>query len=293
VRKFIKGPLCGIISLGLITLNTLFCTLGLFIVTVFKMAIPVNGFRLFCSRILDGMATRWVGVNVAIQKMTMATRWDIKGIESFNPRSWYLVISNHQNWVDIFVLQRIFHKKLPFLKFFIKKELMWFPIMGQAWWALDFPFMKRYSKQFLEKHPHLRGKDVEITRKACEKFKKIPVSVMNFVEGTRFTPQKHERQQSPYKNLLKPKAGGISYVLMTMGEQLNKIMDVTIIYPDGPTGFWSFLCGKVRTIKVMVNTIPVPEELMGDPLADADLKAGIQNWLNSLWLEKDKSLSAG
>ena len=170
---------------------------------------------------------------------------------------------------------------------------MWFPIMGQAWWALDFPFMKRYSKQFLEKHPHLRGKDVEITRKACEKFKKIPVSVMNFVEGTRFTPQKHERQQSPYKNLLKPKAGGISYVLMTMGEQLNKIMDVTIIYPDGPTGFWSFLCGKVRTIKVMVNTIPVPEELMGDPLADADLKAGIQNWLNSLWLEKDKSLSAG
>ncbi len=293
MRNLIRGPVCGVLSLGLIIANTLFWATQLFFITVLKMVIPVNGFRNFCSRVINGIATRWVGINVAIQKLTMTTQWEIKGIESFNPKSWYLIIANHQSWVDIFVLQRIFHKKLPFLKFFVKKELIWFPIMGQAWWALDFPFMKRYSKKFLEKYPHLRGRDIEITRKACEKFKKIPVSIMNFVEGTRFTPQKRERQQSPYTNLLRPKAGGISYVLMTMGEKLNKILDVTIMYPDGPTGFWSFLCGRVGTIKILVNAIPVPKDLVGDYLQDENFKIKIQNWLNSLWLEKDGVMNAG
>ena len=163
--------------------------------------------------------------------------------------------------------------------------------MGQAWWALDFPFMKRYSKDCLKKHPHLRGKDVEITLAACEKFKKIPVSVMNFVEGTRFTPEKQARQQSPYKNLLRPKAGGTSCVLMAMGRQLDKILDVTIIYPDGPEGFWPFLFGKIEKIKVRVNVISVPEALIGDYSKDETLRIKIQDWLNTLWVEKDEILS--
>ena len=151
--------------------------------------------------------------DVANQNLTNNTRWDVQGTESLEPSQWYLVLSNHQSWTDIVVLQRIFHRKIPFLKFFIKKELFWLPLLGQAWWALDFPFIKRYSKAKLQRKPHLRGKDLEITRRACKRFQQLPISIMNFVEGTRFTIQKHRQQQSPYTHLLRPKAGGIAAVL--------------------------------------------------------------------------------
>ncbi len=67
----------------------------------------------------------------------------MQGVDSLHQRGWYLVSSNHQSWVDILVLQRIFHGRIPFLKFFLKQELIWVPVIGLAWWALDFPFMKR------------------------------------------------------------------------------------------------------------------------------------------------------
>ena len=56
--------------------------------------------------------------------------WDVEGVETLDRSEWYLVLANHQSWVDIAVLQRIFHRKIPFLKFFIKKELLWLPILG-------------------------------------------------------------------------------------------------------------------------------------------------------------------
>jgi 1-acyl-sn-glycerol-3-phosphate acyltransferase len=218
------------------------------------------------------------------------TRWDIKGADALKRADWYLVLSNHQSWVDILVLQKVFNRKIPFLKFFIKRELFWFPVLGQAWWALDFPFIKRYTKSFLQKKPHLRGKDLEITRKACEKFKKIPVSIMNFVEGTRFTNEKHNRQHSPYTHLLKPKAGGIAFVLGAMGDQLDRILDVTIVYPGTARSFWALLCGNIREIKVRVRSISVGSELQGDYINDASFRKKLQQWLNSLWDEKDQRI---
>ena len=164
-----------------------------------------------------------------------------------------MVISNHQSWIDIITLQTVFNRKIPFLKFFIKKELIWVPIMGPAWWALDFPFMKRYSPEFLAKKPHLKGKDIEITRIACSKFKTMPVSVMNFVEGTRFSENKHYRQRSPYNNLLKPKAGGTGFVLTIMGEQLNSILNITIKYTGEDKKFWSLLCGRIQLASGRMN----------------------------------------
>jgi 1-acyl-sn-glycerol-3-phosphate acyltransferase len=198
-----------------------------------------------------------------------------------------MVVANHQSWVDILVLQRIFHRKIPFLKFFLKKELLWFPILGQAWWALDFPFMRRHTPGFLKRHPHLRGKDLEITRKACEKFKTIPVSVMNFVEGTRFSEEKHGRLKSPYTHLLRPKAGGLAYTLSAMGRQMDRILDVTIAYPDGVKSFWRFLCGEVKEIKVRVKALEITPELQGDYFNDREYRIRFQGWLNALWTEKD------
>ncbi len=217
-------------------------------------------------------------------------RWDVDGLENLKRNEWYMVLSNHQSWVDILVLQRVLYRKIPFLKFFLKKELIWVPLLGLAWWALDFPFMKRYSQAFLKKHPNLKGKDLETTRKACEKFKSIPVSVMNFAEGTRFLSTKHKLQRSPYKNLLRPKAGGMAFVFQAMGEQLHSIVDVTIAYPEGAKSFWQFLCGRVSEIKVSVKSYPLSRELLGDYFNDSEYRERFHEWLNTLWEEKDRQI---
>jgi len=282
------GVARGSMSLVLFILNTVFWCIPLFVMVAVKAAALPESWKRRCSQMLNAIAENWIWVNNQNQKLLGNTRWDVQGMETLNRSEWYLVLANHQSWVDIAVLQRIFHRKIPFLKFFIKKELVWLPILGQAWWAMDFPFVKRYTKSYLQKNPHLEGKDLEITRKACNNFKKMPISIMNFVEGTRFTNEKHRRQQSPYAHLLKPKAGGIALVLGSMGEQIHRVLDVTIVYPDGITNFWALLCGKIRKIKVRVRSLPVSAELLGDYTGDGHFRAGLQRWLNNIWAEKNR-----
>jgi 1-acyl-sn-glycerol-3-phosphate acyltransferase len=281
----------GTMSLLFYALNTIVCCTPLFIVALVKLVLPFKPIQNACRRVLTAIATFWIAVNNLNQRLFNGIHWDVEGLENLNPRGWYMVVANHQSWVDILVLQNVFHRKIPFLKFFLKKELFWFPVLGQAWWALDFPFMKRYSRHFLKKHPHLIGKDLEITRRACEKFRNIPVSVMNFVEGTRFSQEKHARQRSPYDHLLRTKAGGLAFVLSAMGDKLQHIVDVTIAYPGGVGTFWDFVCGRVQEVKVRVKTLPISSDMMGDYLQDPQFKREFQNWLNRLWHQKDKDLA--
>lgn len=282
----------GAASLFLYALNTLLWVTPIFIMALVKMAVPLRPFRKFCDRILNRCAENWIGWNNLNQDVFAHTAFRVSGLESLDRGSWYLVVSNHQSWVDILVLQRIFHRRIPFLKFFLKKELFWFPVMGQAWWALDFPFMKRYTRRFLEQHPHLRGRDLAVTRRACEKFKAIPVSVMNFLEGTRFTPAKHHRQGSPYRNLLRPRAGGIAFVIGAMGDCLQSLIDVTIAYPGGAPSFWDFLCGRIREVRVEVNALPITPAMLGDYFNDEAFRDAFQNWVNALWERKDRCVEA-
>ncbi len=273
--------------MSLYVANTLFWVVLLFVVVFFKALIPHRWFRLQCGRLLNMIANAWIQFNNLNQKLTANIHWDVKGVERLNPKAWYMLVANHQSWVDILVLQRVFHKKIPFIKFFLKKELIWVPFLGVAWWALDFPFMKRYSKAFLRKHPHLKGKDLEITRKACVKFKQIPISIMTFVEGTRFTRGKHQHQKSPHRHLLRPKAGGLAFTLAAMGEQLDSLLDITIVYPQGPKRLWDFVCGRVRRIQVRVRSVPLLETAQGDYVNDHEFKRKFQEWVNQLWVEKD------
>ena len=289
--KSILDGIRGVFSLLMYSLNTIVCCLPIFIIAIVKVLLPIKPIQNACRRMLTAIATGWIAVNNLNQRIFNGIQWDVQGIDNLDPNGWYMVVANHQSWVDILVLQNVFHRKIPFLKFFLKKELFWFPVLGQAWWALDFPFMKRYSRQFLKKHPHLIGTDLEITKRACEKFRNIPVSVMNFVEGTRFTREKHTRQRSPYKHLLRTKAGGMAFVLAAMGDKLQHIVDVTIAYPQGVGSFWDFVCGRVKKIKVRVKTVPIRSDMMGDYLQDPQFKREFQKWLNLLWHQKDKDMA--
>ena len=290
MQSHIPGPIKGIFSFAGFVVNTIFWVIPIFIIAFLKLIFPLKIWRKLCDRALNWLASNWIAVNNLNLRLVGGTRWDVRGLEGLKPDAWYLVVSNHQSWVDILVLQKIFHRKIPFLKFFLKKELIWVPVMGLAWWALDFPFMKRYSRSFIEKHPHLKGKDIEITRKACKKFETIPVSIMNFMEGTRFTKGKHRKQNSPYEHLLRPKSGGIAFVLSAMGTQLNSIVDVTIVYPRGVGSFWDLICGRIREIRVQVKPIPITDDIRGDYFNDQMFRQRFQDWINARWSEKDQQI---
>ncbi|HOP64971.1 MAG TPA: acyltransferase [Spirochaetota bacterium] len=282
----------GVFSVLYILINTLIGYPFLLTASLLKLIIPLHFSRKFFTKILIFIATTWIGNNNFLFRNLLGVKIDLTGDTDLASKEWYMVLSNHQSWSDIVVLQMVFNRRIPLLKFFLKKELIWVPLLGIAWWALDFPFMMRYTSEFLKKHPEMKGKDIEKTRKACEKFKYTPVSVMNFVEGTRFTPAKHERQNSPYKNLLKPKAGGTGFVFSAMGEMFHSILNITIKYPEMDYSIWSFLCGRVHSVSLNIEKMPVEENLIGDYENDEAYKKSFCKWLNNLWDEKDKFLSS-
>jgi len=288
--NFLPHPIRGILSILLYTLNTIALTVPLILLSFLKFIIPVRSFIVFLDRVLISIATLWININSLNSRLFCTIEWDIRGLDQLKKKEWHLVL--HQSWVDILALQTTLNQKIPMLKFFLKKELIFVPFLGLAWWALDFPFMKRYSKHKLLQKPHLKGKDLESTKKACEKFKHTPVSIMNFVEGTRFTPTQKKKQNNSFNHLLSPKASGISFVLGAMGEYLHTIIDVTIVYPEKIPTFWEFISGRVKKIIIDFEVIPLPGFLKGDYLNDADYKKRIFFWLNELWLKKDQKIDA-
>lgn len=291
--NFLPTPLVGTIAAALLALNVFFWVPILLCFAALKFILPFKRVRLWIDPVLLSIAENWIACNSGWMALTQRVDWDVQGVDGLDPRGWYMVNSNHQSWVDILVLQHLLNRHIPLLKFFIKQELIWVPVMGLAWWALEFPFMRRYSQEYLKKHPEMRGKDQETTRRACEKYALIPTSVMNFLEGTRFTPAKHARQQSPYRHLLKPKAGGMALALNAMGEKFHAILDVTIVYPDGAPTFNDFLLGKVHRIVVRMRTLPIPEHLLhGDYTQDAALREAFAEWVQVLWREKDAQITA-
>ncbi|SFD39679.1 acyltransferase [Pseudoalteromonas denitrificans] len=285
----VLSKLKRIICIGFYAVNTLFWVLPI-IVCGFLKLLPIKPWQKLISWLAKSLAGNWVACNSVIQNVLTPFKFEVTGLEELKAKDWYLVIANHQSWVDILVMQRLLHNRIPFLNFFLKKELIYVPFLGLAWWALDFPFMSRTSKAQLRKKPSLRGKDIETTRKACEKFKEVPVSIVNFVEGTRFTKNKHERQNSPFQNLLKPKAGGVAFVLEAMGDQLSKIVNITIHYPDGIPTFVDFASGQVKRIQVHVEVMPINDALVGNYSQDTEFRVKFQSELNKLWQDKEQNL---
>ncbi|WP_092389855.1 acyltransferase [Halopseudomonas salegens] len=289
---FLPAFLRGAISALLLVLNTLL-SFSLLVPFALIKLLPIQTLQQASTRTMIRIAENWMRCNSGWMHLSGRIQWDTQGLDQLRYGGWYLVTSNHQSWVDILALQHVLNRRMPMLKFFLKQELIWVPIIGLCWWALDFPFMKRYTKAYLEKHPEKAGQDLITTRKACEKFKTTPVAVFNFLEGTRFEQSKHDAQQSPYRYLLKPKSGGIAFVLDAMGEQLQALVDITLHYPDGAPKFWDLLSGRVRKVVLRCQLREIPGEFLGrDYQQDADFRQQFHAWVSQLWREKDAQLDA-
>ena len=233
----------------------------------------------------------WISVNSILMRVGCDVTLLSRGLDGLRRDGWYLVIANHQTWVDILILQDVFNRRIPFLKFFIKQELIWFPILGAAWWAMDMPFMKRFSPSYVAKNPHMKGKDLETTRRACAKFSATPTSVLNFIEGTRFSEKKNKARKSPYRHLLQPRAGGLAVALSSMGELFTSIVDVTLVYPDGATEFWEMCCGQPVNVIVDVRERQLEAWLVaGDYESDREFRKQVHAWLGKIWMQKDEIL---
>jgi len=283
--------LTGILTATLLLINTVVMICPLLVFALLKLVLPGSG-RDYASAAVMWVAEAWSEIDKAIFALCIPTRWYIRGVENLRKDTSYLAVSNHQTWVDIPALIESLNRRTPFFKFFLKKELIWVPLLGLAWWGLDYPFMKRYSKAFLEKHPELKGKDLEITKAACELFKRQPVTVVNYLEGTRFTEAKRLEQQSPYRHLLKPKAGGVAFVLAALGEQLDALLDVTIVYPGNTApGFWDLLDGSISRVIIDIQVRELDPALWaGDYENDPEFRQTVQAWVNQLWVEKDERI---
>jgi 1-acyl-sn-glycerol-3-phosphate acyltransferase len=281
------GHLTGLLTTLLFVVFTVVVFIPLMPLALLKWLIPYAPWQAVCNRWLDWLASHWMDANARHQSVLLPTQLQVEGMQGLSVNEWYMLIANHQSWVDILVLLRVFNRRIPYLKFFLKQSLIWVPLLGLAWWALDFPFMRRYSKAQLARHPELKGKDIEETRKSCEKFRHNPVTIINFLEGTRFTPAKYAQQNSTYAHLLMPKAGGLAFTLAAMNGQLHSLLDVTLYYPEGRPSYWDYACGKVGVIQIHVRQLPIPPEMLGDYSDDMVFREHFQAWVNRIWQEKD------
>lgn len=280
-----------VINVLLVLLNTAVNSLIICLIAIIKLFLPTAKMKIWATRAADKSMWLWATVNTGILALSNRVEWEIEGLDELKKDGWYLMISNHLSWTDIVVLCSVFKDRIPMPKFFLKQQLLYVPFVGMACWALDMPFMRRYTREYLLRHPEKRGQDLETTRRSCSKFKYNPTTVVNYVEGTRFTPEKRRQTRSSYQHLLQPKTGGIAYTLAAMGEQFENIIDVTLAYPDNlDKPFRDMLMGRMQRIVVKVKILPMDEQVTGDYFNDKQYKRQFNQWLNTVWEEKDATL---
>ena len=280
----------GVLGFVAVVINTLFWCLFLLTIAIFKLLIPTESWKRLCTKLIINIGECWIYCNGLWIQALHRPRWNVEGFEELDSSNWYLAVANHQSWADIFVLQGITNRKIPMLKFFMKHVLIWVPVIGLAWWALDMPFLKRYTKEEIQKNPELRGKDIKAMEKSFERYSRYPVSIFSFAEGTRFTKEKKDNQLSQFEYLLNPKIGGIGLTLTTM-PYIKLLLDFTIHYEDERRSFWDFLCGRMSKADVRVRRINIPDNLLGKNYEDDPIfRENLKEWVYDIWSDKEKYL---
>ena len=284
--------LAGLIAGAVLIASTIAAFLILVPFILLKLLVPIAAFRRACTEVLFFIARQWATFNHAFYRLMYPVAWEIDLRGTLDPNRSYLLVCNHQSIIDILLLFDQFHRRTPPLVFFLKRELLWVPVIGLACWAMDFPFMRRHTREEIARNPQLRSDDLKTTRAFCERFRDQPITVVNFAEGTRFSEAKRAAQPSPHRHLLRPKSAGLAFTLAAMGEQFDGIIDVTIAYrPSRHPYVWSFLIGEQSDLAIHIDVRPVPEGLLaGDYQDDAEFRARFQTWVNALWTRKDARL---
>ncbi len=285
--------LTGILSSILVVGNLIAASLPLFVMAIIRLLlnlIGASGAASWLTEKMDLIIDYWVGSNRLIFRFLGIYRDECEwqGKEKLRRNGWYLAVSNHQSWPDILILQTVL-KDTPAIKFFTKRQLLFIPFFGQAMWCLGFPYVRRLSREQITANPELLALDRQATIDASEGFKNHPTTVLNFLEGTRFTQAKHNAQEARFKTLLNPKCGGMSLVIGALDERLECLVDVTINYPDGTPTFWEFMKGESPSVEVSAHCLEFPDAVRNAGNHD-DRRAAVESWVEEIWQEKDHRL---
>ena len=289
--RAIKSSIIGVITFILIVSELIIGFGTLAIINIPRALIPFKSFKIFLSKVSNFIGDVTVyGLKIIMLMMHGNTIKVISNEDNFNLNEWYMAMSNHQSWADIFVLLVCANYKIPLLKFFMKKDLWWIPFVFLANKTLNMPFVNRHSKEELKNDPSLRTIDYENTLKSCKRFLRSPSTIFSYAEGTRFTKEKHELQNSPYKNLLIPKIGGMATALSALPE-INTLIDYSLIYKSNKRGAWNFLTGEMKDVKVLITKHKIPEKLKNKNYEkDHEYREDFKEWVESIWSQKDKDI---
>lgn len=295
--SFLPAPLIFIINMTMISIASCLLAFPLIFLALIRLILP---FKVVLDLVdtLNQLAFRgFCAHNSLLMRITTKVKWDIKGVENVNVKGSCIIISNHLSWTDIVMICHIYRGRIPITKFFLKQSLIFIPIIGQACYAVGMPFLRRYSRAQILKNPKLKTKDLDSTRKACQSLLVYPSSLVNFVEGTRFTQAKAQAQKSPYQNLMPPKAASLAVALGMIGKNIDCILNTTILYP-GQSGqgsiFYELLCGRLEKVIARVEVIDketIESKLVGDYMGDKQFKRSFTNELRALWQQKDEQIA--
>ena len=268
--SFIGKQLFSLTSSLVVILNLGFWMFPLIGIAVIRSLI--GGFEPFynaCTRLIELCYKTAAAINSAWMVHVVGINFNVDGTLPDQPTQ--VIVANHQTWFDIPILQHVVTGQGPVLKFLIKRQLVWLPIVGWICYALNFPRMNRGSDG------RAHRQDLDAIKKASSTMHKERGALLIFAEGTRFTEEKHRNQNSPYKKLLIPRPGGLKVALSTMPPD-TPVVDITINYKGGETNFWKCLHGANRDIDIYIEKHNAAE------IIDA------RSWLRDRWEQKDKSL---
>jgi 1-acyl-sn-glycerol-3-phosphate acyltransferase len=239
-------------------------------VSVIRWLIPLPAVSRWCFFIVDHVYRLAVKVDSFWMMKVVGIELIIKG--KANTDRAPVVICNHQSWFDIALVQEVITGNGPIIKFLVKREIAWVPIIGWICLALNFPRLRRSKKD------GARVSDFSIIQKATKTHGDETGALLIFPEGTRFSELKKSKQKSPYQHLLKPKTGGLNVITQHAGADTS-LIDVTIDYHQKDIWIWDCLHGDPSKITITLDHYK---------LAEID---DIETWLNNRWLAKDKILS--
>ena len=295
--SFLPAPLLFLLNFTLISVVTVVLAIPVFTLALVRLLLPFKVVLALVDKVNQAVFYLWVSNNSFLMWLTNRIKWDIQGADIKKIQGSCFIISNHVTWTDIVMLGHIYRGKIPITKFFLKHSLIYIPILGQACYSLGMPFLRRYSRNELLKNPQLKMKDINATRKACLNLLEHPSSLVNFVEGTRYTPQKAAAQKSPYRHLMPPKAASLAIALGLIGEHIDCMLNTTLIYPGKHEGsiFMQMLCGRLKHVIARVEVIDketIAKHMVGDYLYDKQFKHAFTMYLRDMWQRKDEQIEA-
>ena len=294
--SFLPGPILFVFNLVVLSVVTLILALPIFVGALIRLVLPVKPVLKLLDSLYQSIFWTWAHFLSFELALTNKTKWDIAGLDQVKVNGACMIISNHLSWADIVMLIVLYRGRIPITKFFLKHSLIYIPIIGQVCFALGMPFLRRYTRSEILKNPKLKTKDLDATRKACLSVIEHPTTLVNFVEGTRFTKAKAKAQKSPYQNLMPPKAASLAVALGIIGPKLDCILNTTLQYPknDGGKVFIDLLKGRLHEVIARVEVIPaetIQNELTGDYMTDKQFKRRFTQKLRELWQAKDEQIA--